>query len=161
MGAGRIGDWNKVRNLTTALDKKLQVAIYKATVKNAFLLKKEITQGIKKQSPGGEAFTPLKDATKKRKGSSKALIDTGFLINAITVLLMKDKAFIGLLRTAINKSGDSVANIGAIMEYGATINRPGGGVIIIPARPFLHPVIEKFRDQVVKNYLGAIKDVLG
>ena len=46
-------------------------------------------------------------------------------------------------------------------EFGATINHPNGAVIIIPARPFLHPVMEKYRDKIVENYREAIHSVLG
>ena len=46
-----------------------------------------------------------------------------------------------------------VEEIGAIMEYGATI--------IIPPRPFLHPVMEKYRPQVIENYREAIRSVMG
>ena len=51
-------------------------------------------------------------------------------------------------------------NIGAIMEYGATINHPSGAVIVIPPRPFLHPTMEKYRDQVIRNYREALASVL-
>ncbi|MCK7511753.1 MAG: hypothetical protein MZV70_52060 [Desulfobacterales bacterium] len=37
-------------------------------------------------------------------------------------------------------------NIGAVMEYGATIQHPNGAVIVIPPRPFLHPTMEKYRE---------------
>jgi len=52
-------------------------------------------------------------------------------------------------------------NIGAVMEFGATIQHPNGAVIVIPARPFLHPVMEQYRDQVLENYREAIRSVLG
>jgi len=45
-----------------------------------------------------------------------------------------------------------MVNIGAVMEYGATIKHQGGATIIIPPRPFLHPVMEKYRDQIIRNY---------
>ncbi|HRT97880.1 MAG TPA: hypothetical protein P5532_26030, partial [Planctomycetota bacterium] len=60
-----------------------------------------------------------------------------------------------------NKEGDEMANIGAIMEFGATINHPNGAVIILPPRPFLHPVMEQYRDQIMRNYREAVQSVLG
>jgi len=51
-------------------------------------------------------------------------------------------------------------NIGAVMEYGATIQHPNGAVIVIPPRPFLHPTMEKYREQVVENYRQAIRSVI-
>ena len=81
-----------------------------------------------------------------RKGSSKALIDTGFLLNSITQRIMADRAFVGLLKGTVNKDGEDMVNIGA--------------VIVIPPRPFLHPVMEKYRDQVIENYRQAIRSVM-
>ncbi len=162
MSVERFGDWNKIEGLLTGnLALKFQVAVYKATVKNALLLVREIKRGIKSQAPGDQPFVKLADSTIKKKGSSKALIDTGFLVNSITQKIMGDKAFVGLLRTSINKSGEEIANIGAIMEFGCTINHPNGGVIIIPPRPFMHPTMQKYREQVLDNYKKAITSVFG
>jgi phage gpG-like protein len=124
-------------------------------------LVREIKRGIRSQAPGGQQFVKLAQATIDAKGSSKALIDTGFLMNSVTMKLMPDHAYVGLLASAANKDGDSLAMIGAIMEYGATIQHPSGATIIIPPRPFLHPVMEKYRPQVIENYRQAIAGVLG
>jgi phage gpG-like protein len=160
MGVEKFGDWKRVERLLTGnLASRFQVAVYKATVKNALLLVREIKRGIKNQAPGDQPFVRLAESTIRKKGSSKALIDTGFLVNSITQKIMGDKAFIGLLRTVRNKSGDEIANIGAIMEFGATINHPNGGVIIIPPRPFMHPVMKKYRSTVIANYRDAIASV--
>ncbi len=161
MGAKRFGDWDRAKaRLAGGLGKRFELAIRQATIKNALLLVREIQKGIRDQAPGGKQFEPLAEVTIKRKGSSKALIDTGFLVNAITQKITSDGAFVGLLRTSIREDGESVANVGAIMEYGATINHPSGAVIVIPARPFLHPTMEKYLDQVVSNYREAVASVL-
>jgi phage gpG-like protein len=158
MGVRRTGDWDKARTkLNAGMGPRLANALRQATIRNALFLVREIQRGIRSQSPGGQAFVKLAKSTIARKGSSKALIDTGFLLNAITQKIMTDKAFVGLLRGTVNKDGEDMVNIGAVMEYGATIKHPGGATIIIPPRPFLHPVLEKYRDQVLENYLKAIK----
>lgn len=119
MGVKRFGDWSEAESLlTNGFRQRLALAIRQATIKNALLLVREIKRGIRSQAPGGKAFTPLAQVTIERKGSSKALIDTGFLVNAITQKILSDGAFVGLLRTSIRNGGESVANIGAIMEYG-------------------------------------------
>ena len=100
---------------------RLTLAIRQATIKNALLLVREIKRGIVKQAPGGVPFVQLAESTIERKGSSKALIDTGFLLSAITQKIMAEEAFVGLLRGTVNKDGEQMVNIGAIMEYGATI----------------------------------------
>ena len=161
MGVKRIGDWDKLRaKLNGTMGVRLATGLRQATIKNAIMLVKEIKLGIRNQAPGGKPFVKLAESTIKQKGSSKALIDTGFLINSITQRIMEDKAFVGLLRTSTSKDGESMANIGAIMEYGCTINQPNGKAVVIPARPFLHPVMEKYRDQVIKNYRDVISSVL-
>ena len=162
MAVRRFGQWAKAKQiLGTNLGAKLAKALRQATVKNAMLLVREIKKGIKAQAPGGKPFVKLAESTIRRKGSSKALIDTGFLLASITQLLLGDRAFVGLLRGTRNKDGDEIVNIGAVMEFGATIQHPNGAVIVIPARPFLHPVMEQYRDQIVKNYQEAIRSVLG
>lgn len=161
MTVERFGDWDKVRkHLDGSLGTRLAIALRQATIKNALFLVREIQRGIKSQAPGGLQFARLAESTIEQKGSSKALIDTGFLLNAITQKIMNDQAFVGLLRTSIRNEGESAANIGAIMEYGATIEHPSGTTIIIPARPFLHPVMKKYRDEILQNYHDAIASVI-
>ena len=161
MGVKRFGDWSEAESLlTNGFRQRMALAIRQATIKYALLLVREIKRGIRSQAPGGKAFTPLAQVTIERKGSSKALIDTGFLVNAITQKILSDGAFVGLLRTSIRNGGESVANIGAIMEYGCTINHPSGAVIVIPPRPFLHPTMLKYRDEVIENYRQALRSVL-
>lgn len=161
MAVSRFGDWDKAKRLlTNGLDQRLGRAIRQATIKNALLLVREIKRGIRDQAPGGEQFPPLAQVTIDRKGSSKALIDTGFLVSAITQKILSDGAFVGLLRTSVYKGGESVANIGAIMEYGCSIQHPSGATIVIPPRPFLHPVMEKYRAEVERNYREALLSVL-
>lgn len=158
MGVRRVGDWGKARaKLAAAPGTRLAWALRQATLKNALLLVREIKRGIRSQAPGGKPFAKLAESTIRRKGSSKALIDTGFLVNAVTQKLLADGAFVGLLRGSVNKEGEELVNIGAVMEYGATIRHPNGATIVIPPRPFLHPVMAKYRDQVVEHYREAIR----
>ncbi|CAM2066721.1 hypothetical protein SCOR_15180 [Sulfidibacter corallicola] len=162
MAVKRTGDWQKAREMLS--DRRLQrvsEALQQATHKASLLLVREIKRGIVAQAPGGKAFEPLAESTIKRKGSSKALIDTPFLIHQITQRIMRDKAFVGLLRGTDHPNGEDLANIGAVMEFGATINHPNGATIIIPPRPFLHPVMEKYRDDIRFFYSCALQRILG
>lgn len=161
MAVRRVGDWQAARRkLTSNLGGRLAMALQQATIKNALVLVREIKLGIRAQAPGDKPFVPLAESTIEAKGSSKALIDTGFLVNSITQRIMADKAFVGILRTASNKDGVRLENIGAIMEFGATIRQPNGVVVLIPARPFLHPSLEKYRDEIVENYRKAVSTSL-
>ncbi len=161
MGVRRTGDWGKARaKLAAAPGARLILALKQATLKNALLLVREIKRGIRSQAPGGKPFAKLAVSTIRRKGSTKALIDTGFLVNAITQKIVVEGAFVGLVRGTVNKEGQDLVNIGAVMEYGATIQHPNGATIIIPARPFLHPVMAKRRKQIVEHYREAIRAAL-
>ncbi len=158
MGVKRFGDWDKAKaKLVANPGARVALAIRQATIKNALFLVREIKRGIRSQAPGGKAFVKLAERTITRKGSSKVLIDTGFLVNSITQRLLTDRAFVGLLRGTVNKDGDDLVNIGAVMEYGATIQHSNGAVIVIPPRPFLHPTMEKYREQISESYRKAIR----
>ena len=161
MGASLFGDWSKVQaKLANHPGERLRRALRLATLRNALLLVREIKKGITDQAPGGVPFEPLAQVTIDRKGSSKALIDTGFLRAKITERMLADGgAFVGLLRGTTNKKGKDLVNIGAVMEYGATIEMPSGATIVIPPRPFLHPTMEKYRPEILRNYERAIASV--
>ncbi|MGM0655201.1 MAG: hypothetical protein ACQETR_07765 [Thermodesulfobacteriota bacterium] len=98
----------------------------------------------------------LAESTIQRKGSGKAVINTDFLVNAITQKIMAKKAVVGLLGGIVNKDGEEMVNIGGVMEYGATIKHPNGATII-PARPFLHLVLKKYYQQILQNYREEIR----
>ncbi len=95
-----------------------------------------------------------------RKDSNLALIDSGYLIGAISVKLLNDGGFVGFLK-GDHPSGPSLASLAGILENGATIQQPNGAVIIIPPRPFLNPTLEQYRDQILKNYKDAIRQIIG
>ncbi len=157
MKAGKFGDWTRLDAvLKNCLPARMEKALNRAATKCALLLVREIKKGIKNQAPGGKAFEPLAKVTIEKKGSSKALIDTGFLLSSITQVTEGDKAFVGLLRGTRDKNGDEIVNIGAIMEFGATIQQPNGVTIVIPARPFLHPVMEKYLPEIKAIFAEAI-----
>jgi hypothetical protein len=161
MGVERFGDWDKARRLLEHQPgMRLTRAIRAATLKAAILLVREIQRGIRNQAPGGQPFAQLAESTIERKGSSKVLIDTGLLINSITHRILMDQAFIGLLKTTTYRGGEAVANIGAVLEYGATIPMPNGVTIIIPPRPFLHPVMAQYKDTILALYRDAIRSAL-
>jgi len=46
------------------------------------------------------------------------------------------------------------------LEYSATSTMPNRTTIVIPPRPFLHPTMEKYRNQVADNYRKAIRAAL-
>jgi len=161
MKVKKFGDWKRLEAaLENCLPARIEKTLTFAATKSALLLVREIKKGIKSQAPGGQKFKPLAEVTIEKKGSSKALIDTGFLLSAIMQKIMGDKAFVGLLRGTRNKDGDEIVNIGAIMEFGATIQLPNGVTIVIPERPFLHPVMEQYKEEIQQYYAEAILGLL-
>jgi hypothetical protein len=161
MPVRRFGDWKRARaKVGASLGPRLATALRQATIRSALLLVREIQRGIRNQAPGGKPFVQLAESTIARKGSSKALIDTGFLLSSVIQKILADKAFVGLLRGTVHKNGEDLVNIGAVMEYGATIEHPSGVTIVLPPRPFLHPVMEQYREEILENYRRAIRTVL-
>ena len=156
----KFGDWEKALKGLSGLGQRLQRALEKEVRDMAMLLVRETKKGIVSGAPGGETFAPNAPSTIARKGSSKPLIDTGVLLSSIVEIIKGDEAFVGVLYTARSKSGDSMANIGAVMEFGATITMPSGATIVIPPRPFLAPVMKQHLPKIMENFKKAITDVL-
>lgn len=122
---------------------------------------------------------------------TKALIHHGDLRNSVAVVREGDNVFVGVLRSAQSRDGASLANVAAAHEYGskpiarklsakaraflhaafrsaglekrATGVKTGVVVSRIPARPFLGPVFEKYRqpEDVARRFLGRIAKLLG
>jgi phage gpG-like protein len=155
----KFGNWEKLLGDFNGLANRLQKALEKEVRSMAMLLVREIKKGIVSGAPGGQAFKELAESTKRRKGSSKPLIDTGFLVSKIVEIIKGDQAFVGLLYTARYADGESVANIGAVMEFGATITMPNGKVIIIPPRPFIGPVMKQHLPKIMNSLKKAVADV--
>lgn len=78
-------------------------------------------------------FKPLAESTKKRKKSSKPLIDKGDLIRSINVDMLDggNGAFVGVNRQVRNRKGNRLENIAEFHEFGT--------------KPFQIPVTAKMR----------------
>lgn len=110
---------------------RVSVALNRAVARRAMALKKEIQTGLRNQAPGGKAIRPLapmtialrkipaKGSTKRKRGSSKALIDSGTMIQSVNVDKIQDGAyFVGINRTARAKDGRELADLAEIHEFG-------------------------------------------
>src|SRR5262249_40801069 len=158
--------------------KRMQAAFDKALLQEAQFLRTKIVEGIREQAPGGRAFVPLAPTTlaiRQFRGfhGTKALLVHGDLRTSITVTRDGDRVVIGVLPTARNRAGKSLADLAALHEHGsqpivlrltpkaraflhaafrhAGLDGPGSSqpstgiaVIQVPARPFLAPVFEKY-----------------
>ncbi|MCK5604398.1 hypothetical protein KAR91_21085, partial [Candidatus Pacearchaeota archaeon] len=108
-----------------------------------------------RQAPGGKPFRPLAESTKKRKKSSKALIDKGDYIRSVNVKdLGGGAAFVGVHKEARNDAGDSLANIGEVLEFGTKDKR-------IKPLPHLQPSFDQWKKDAGKRTLVRLVASLG
>jgi phage gpG-like protein len=134
--------------------------------------------------------SPLTIAARQLEGfgGSKALIVRGDLRNSITVFVQGDEAFVGVSRSARSKDGASMVDIAKLNEFGGPPviipitpkmrrflfallrqagKEPTGGsgrgviVVQVPARPFLRPAFDKFREGASRRFLERVARELG
>ena len=192
MSVRKVGEWNKAARILNAYSTRLGAVIDQSVHREALRYAKAMKEGIKEQAPGGVRFKPLSPITIAQKRSSKALIDKGDLRNSIGTRKITAKAyFAGLHRTARNRSGGDLANIGAVHEFGAeykqtvtekqarffralyikglwphegwhTVPKAGSTITVkIPARPFVAPVLEKLSPGASKRVMDDVLKGIG
>ena len=134
--------------------------------------------------------SPLTIAARELEGfgGTKALIVRGDLRNSITVIVQGDEAFIGVSRSARSKDGASMVDLAKLHEFGGAPviipmtpkmrrflfallrqagKEPTGGsgrgviVVQVPARPFLRPAFDKFREGAGRRFLERVARDLG
>jgi phage gpG-like protein len=134
--------------------------------------------------------SPLTIAARQLEGfgGTKALIVRGDLRNSITVVVQGDEAFIGVSRSARSKDGASMVDLAKLHEFGGPPviipmtpkmrrflfallrqagKEPTGGsgrgviVVRVPARPFLRPAFDKFREGASRRFLERVARELG
>ena len=134
--------------------------------------------------------SPLTIAARQLEGfgGSKALIVRGDLRNSITVFVQGDQAFVGGSRSARSRDGASMMDLAKLHEFGGPPviipmtpkmrrflfallrqagKEPTGGsgrgviVVQVPARPFLRPAFDKFREGASRRFLDRIARELG
>jgi len=134
--------------------------------------------------------SPLTIAARQLEGfgGSKALIVRGDLRNSITVFVQGDEAFVGVSRSARSRDGASMMDLAKLHEFGGPPviipmtpkmrrllfallrqagKEPTGGsgrgviVVQVPARPFLRPAFDKFREGASRRFLERVARELG
>jgi len=102
----------------------------RATLHNATNTRDAIKKTIQRGRPEWDSNSPL---TRSVKGSSKALVDHGDLMNSVGYKVVSPFVFfIGVPRTAKHSSGAKMVNIAAVQEYGATIRPKKAKILAIP-----------------------------
>jgi phage gpG-like protein len=111
----------------------LRAATDRALRQEAEVLRREVVEGITKQAPAGQSFSPLARFTLAKRrlrkfSGSKALIHNADLRNAITATVKNGEAFVGVPRKARGRDGSQLADV-------AKLNELGSDPIIIPVTP--------------------------
>jgi hypothetical protein len=121
-------------------------------------------------------------------GGTKSLLVRGDLRNSVAVIVEGDEAFTGVPRSARSSGGESLVDLAQLHEYGGPPviipitpkmrrflfallrqagKEPTGGsgrgvvVVQVPARPFLRPAFEKFRQGASRRFLERVAQQLG
>lgn len=126
MAITRIGDWGRAQAFVTTGPTRVDAALKVAIRREAEGFRKGVVQGIANQAPGGKQFKPLSPRTlalRRFQGfkGKKALSRRGDLRKSVKVTTVPGGFFVGILRTARSTSGDSLVNIAAVQEFGATV----------------------------------------
>ena len=136
-------------------------------------------------------FLLLPNAAHAAEGTGGGLPYEGWLTNlrnSITVFVQGDEAFIGVSRSARSKDGASMVDLAKLHEFGGPPviipmtpkmrrflfallrqagKEPTGGngrgviVVQVPARPFLRPAFDKFREGASRRFLERVARELG
>ena len=139
------GDWNK---LYATLDKlkNVEKEVDDDAKKQAEMLKQAIQSYVTGQQGG---WSPLSPYTVEKKGSSTILVETGTMINSLTVDKVGDADyFIHFTGMNAEKSNEQVA---VENEYGTSK---------APPRPFVRPVYEKEGKKAVEGVMTAIRELI-
>lgn len=162
MSGPLFGDWNKLSRLLdrTLLGDAVESAFGEAIGKNSELLRRNIVVGIRNQRP---EWPDIQEATKRRKGSSKILIDSGEMMGAVrTKQLTKVSAFVGIpagVRNKRRKGGRmTIAEYGAKHEFGMAVKSGGGARIV--KRQFIKPAYDESFKPMEENFFAAGKKAI-
>jgi hypothetical protein len=188
----KIGSWSAARRMLAAAPQRFRRAMDQAVLQEAHLHRKEIVEGLTSGSPGGKELAPLAPstlATRRARGirGTKPLIARGDLRRAISVVKTPRGVFVGILRTARGRDGQSLVNVAKVHELGKVVvfrmtedsrryvammmrkagipptgqSNTGGIVVVkIPARPFFRPVFEKLSKGAPERVLKRVVRLL-
>ena len=158
-GTRLTGHWQRVFRKLQKAQRGAKGHLHKTVMREAVRLSDNIKLNLTQSGQLiGKPFLPNAEATIQRKKSSKPLIDSGDLRNAIMPHRLDSKRILvgigGQARGKHSKSkgvGAYVAHYARVQEFGAVVTSKSGKAVWIPARPFLRPVAEYTRNQRCKR----------
>jgi len=151
----RTGDWSLARAMLQAAPARLKMATDRALRQEAEQLRGEVVEGITKQAPAGEAFSPLARFTLAKRrlrkfSGSKALIRNADLRNAVTATVRNGEAFVGVPRKAKGRDGAQLADVAKLNEFGSD-------PIIIPVTPKMRRFLHVLRREAGEGASTAVR----
>lgn len=189
----KIFGMRKAEKITAQMAARIGAATNRAVAQEAQLLRRMMITGLRDQKPGGKKkILPLSKMTiemrklprkgsksrRRRKGSTKALIDNGDLIGSIHAKQEQPGWWtVGVHRKERTQDGESLIDLAVIHEYGTRqytitvtpkMHRFSLFLLVqgilkapwpvgkklnrqIPARPFLHPAHDEWVQEAEKR----------
>lgn len=156
MSIAKFGQWDQARRAVVGMSTRASAAMNAANKQEAHLFRALVVRAFNTRGKSnGTAWPKIAESTRKKKGSTKPLVDRGDLRNSVVVVVQGDEAFVGVTSKTRNKKGELMANIAAVHEGGKTIVQKRGDkltVIKIPKRSFLEATAKQhFKPGVVKQ----------
>lgn len=135
----KFGDWDKVTRITRGMGPQVKRVNEESLEQVALKAEGMAVKFIRDQSLSWRPLSPQYIERKRKAGlSTKIMIATSTYMQSVTSIRRGYVSFAGVLKSAKTKEGESLANVGAVMEYGS---RVAG----IEARPLWQPVYKHTR----------------
>lgn len=124
VGAVLFGKWDTALSTLASAPKDIAHAKRQTLLQEGEFYRSMIISGLTSQAPAGHAFKPLSPlsiAVRRFVGfkGTKALMRRGDLRNSITVHVVGDAVFIGILRQAKNRDGKPIIDVAKLNEHGS------------------------------------------
>lgn len=119
----KFGDWEKARRVLPGFDQFYKEVEIEAVKKEAEYFRRMVLRAFKTSGgSNGKTWAPNSDFTKRAKGSSKPLVNTGDLMGSVTIVdAGPGEFFVGVPNNARSKNGGKLVSIGAVHEFGKVI----------------------------------------
>jgi len=158
-----IGDWNKLDRFLKEIvcPSNLIKIKRKALMKALAFLERKIKENIHTEGRlTGKPFKKLAEATqiyKEKAGKTKILTFSADMIaNVKAMMFDQDFGFVGIKRGVTHISNAQVVDIAEAHEFGVIL----GSKVYLPKRPFIKPVLDKFKDEAYQIYCNVVKEEL-
>ncbi len=106
---------------------------------------------VEKIHKGDSSWAPLSQAWAEYKGHGKQWYHTGTLGGAIKYTKDGNTVYIGIIDAGSYRDGENIATVAMKMEYGSGKT---------PARPLFRPVAEENEDEITKEAVAYVKDLI-